>query len=177
MSIHFEQSSYREKLLEHLFVGEVLRCLWRRHVTSVELLRPEVDNGGYDLVLGCGTVTRHIQLKSSYRDSSTQTQNLNIRLADKPSGCVVWMYFHPESLELGPYLWFGGAPGVPLPDIRSFPVAKHTKANAQGVKVERPRIRTVRRSAFEQVDHVNVLVEKLFGKLDLGPNGVLESTV
>lgn len=177
MSIDSEQSSYREKLLEHLFVGEVLRCLWRRNSTSAELLRPEVDNGGYDFVLGCGPVTRHIQLKSSHRDASTQTQNLNIRLADKPSGCVVWMYFDRESLELGPYLWFGAAPGKPLPDISTFPVAKHTKANAQGVKAERPNIRTVRRSAFEQVDHVGVLVGKLFGGIDVGPNGALEPAV
>ena len=48
MSVHTEQSSYREKLLEHLFVGDVLRELWSWGVTDAEFLRPEVDCGGYD---------------------------------------------------------------------------------------------------------------------------------
>ena len=48
MAVHSEHSSYREKLLEHLVVGEVLRYLWCQGVTTAESLRPEVDGGGYD---------------------------------------------------------------------------------------------------------------------------------
>lgn len=32
-------------------VGDVLRALWRRGVTDVEVLRPEFDAHGYDIVL------------------------------------------------------------------------------------------------------------------------------
>jgi hypothetical protein len=64
--LHSEHSSYREKLLEHLFIGEVQRYLWCQDVTTAELLRPDVDSGGYDLVIACNTVIRHIQLKSSH---------------------------------------------------------------------------------------------------------------
>ena len=117
MHVHSEQSSYREKLLEHLFIGEILRHLWRLGVTTAEFLRPEVDSGGYDLVIACNKIIRHIQLKSSYRGAKTARQNINIRLADKPSGCVVWMIFDETTLELGPFLWYGGLPGEPLPDI------------------------------------------------------------
>ena len=47
-------SSYRERLIEHLFVGEVLRDLWISGVAEVEVLRPEVDSAGYDVVMECG---------------------------------------------------------------------------------------------------------------------------
>ena len=53
-------SSYRERVLEHLFVGEVLRELWLRGEHQVEVLRPEVDGAGYDVVLECQSVVRHI---------------------------------------------------------------------------------------------------------------------
>jgi hypothetical protein len=168
MAVHSEHSSYREKLLEHLLIGEVLRYLWRQGVTTAEFLRPEVDRGGYDLVIACGTVIRHIQLKSSHRGASTSRQNVNIGLADKPSGCVVWVVFDEATLALGPFLWFGGLPGQPLPDIRSFPVATHTRGNAQGVKGERPNIRILKRAVFEQVASVAELVGRLFGRVKAG---------
>jgi hypothetical protein len=70
MKAHSEHSSYREKLLEHLFVGDVLRELWLCGVTTAEFLRPEVDAGGYDLVITCNGFVRHIQLKSSHRGAA-----------------------------------------------------------------------------------------------------------
>lgn len=64
-------SSAREKVLEHLFVGDLLRCLWRRGIRNMEVLRAEVDMGGYDLVLEANRVLRYVQLKSSHRCSAT----------------------------------------------------------------------------------------------------------
>jgi hypothetical protein len=165
MAVHSEKSSYREKLLEHLFIGEVLRHLWCQGVTCAEFLRPEVDSGGYDLVIACNRVIRHVQLKSSFRDASTGRQSVNVRLAEKPSGCVVWVVFDARTLALGPFLWFGGPPGEPLPDISPYPVARHTKGNAQGVKAERPNIRVLTRAAFEPVASVPELVRRLFGEV------------
>ena len=166
MTIHSEQSSYREKLLEHLFIGEVLRDLWSRGVTDAEFLRPEVDCGGFDLVITLNRIMRHIQLKTSHTESATARQSINIRLADKSGGCVVWMRFHPETLSLGPFLWYGGSPGEPLPDIRELTVAKHTKGNARGLKTERPNIRVLPRRKFEEVATISELVLKLFGKIE-----------
>jgi hypothetical protein len=164
---HTADSSFREKLLEHLFVSEILRCLWLERVTAAEVLRPEVDSGGYDLVLSCRSVIRHIQLKSSFRDAMTRHQSINRRLSEKPSGCVVWIQFDPETLALGPFLWFGASPGQPLPDLSLFPIAKHTKANSQGVKVARPNIRRVPRSAFSRLASIPELLQNLLG--DISP--------
>src|ERR1700690_1246615 len=46
---HYEESSARENLIEHVFLGELLRGLWRKNVRDLEVLRPEVDSGGSDL--------------------------------------------------------------------------------------------------------------------------------
>jgi hypothetical protein len=39
----FVHSTLRERIVEHVFVGDVLRTLWKRGVTDVEILRPEFD--------------------------------------------------------------------------------------------------------------------------------------
>lgn len=169
MLAHSRHSSYREKLLEHLFIGEILRHLWSRGVMDAEFLRPEVDNGGYDLVVACNQVIRHVQLKSSHSESKTARQNVHRRLAQKPSGCMVWLIFDELTLELKQFLWFGGAPGEPLPDVSGFPLAKHTKGNAQGIKAERPNLRVLDRKEFKRLDSIAAVVEKLFGEVGQPP--------
>ena len=91
--LHSMHATDREKLLEHLFVGDVLRCLWWHGKTGVEVLRSEVDGSGYDLLLKFDGILRHVQLKSSYRGAKTGVVKINAALARKPSGCVVWVFF------------------------------------------------------------------------------------
>jgi hypothetical protein len=89
----FTHSSYREKLIEHLFVGEVLKCLWKKSVCDVEVLKAETDHSGYDVVIDVNGIIRHVQLKASFKNARTHKQNLNRGLMYKPSGCVVWVVF------------------------------------------------------------------------------------
>jgi len=77
---HFLESGLREKVLEHLFVGDLLRCLWRKGVRDIEVLRAEVDRAGYDLVLECNGVLRHVQLKSSHRSAKTRDVKIHVNL-------------------------------------------------------------------------------------------------
>lgn len=160
---HNLYSSFRESLLEHLFSGEVMKYLWLRGVHRIELLKPQVDDGGYDLVFEANGITRHVQLKASRRGSATRQVNINLGLAGRRSGCVIWMEFDPETLALGPYYWFGGDPDAGLPDVSVFRSAKHTKANSQGIKAERPNLRAVPRTSFRRVDDIGTLVSLLFG--------------
>ena len=162
-SEHSLLSSYREMLLEHLFVGEIMRHVWLTPRKRLEILKPQVDDGGYDLVLETNTVVRHIQLKATFRGAKVRDFKINMGLASKPSGCVVGVIFDETSLNLGPFLWFGSAPGKPFPDLSQCRTAKHTKGNAQGIKLERPRLRVVPRSAFETVRSISELAVKLFG--------------
>jgi hypothetical protein len=48
---HYLHSTLRERIVEHVFVGDALRWLWVHDVTNVEVLRSEFDAGGYDLVI------------------------------------------------------------------------------------------------------------------------------
>jgi len=50
----FVHSTLRERIVEHVFVGDVLRTLWKRGVTDVEILRPEFNAHGYDVVMSRG---------------------------------------------------------------------------------------------------------------------------
>ncbi len=68
-------------------------------------------------------------------------------------------------LELQPYLWFGGMPGQPLPDVRAMQVARHAKADARGIKVARPDHRLIPRSQFERLGSVDEVLDHLFGSL------------
>ena len=162
-SQHYNHSLFREKLIEHLLIGELLMHSWRRGDCLLEISRPEVDRAGYDLVAEHGNCLRHIQLKGAKRGATTAQQTVHVSLAEKPSGCVVWAFLDDNTLSLGPFLFFGGEPGQRL-DLKSFRVSKHTRANAQGFKAQRPNHREVPKSHFRKLDTIHKLWLALFGK-------------
>jgi hypothetical protein len=158
----FTNSSLREKILEHQFVGELLRVLWCRGMQQVELLKAEVDAGGYDLVLECNGVMRHVQLKSSYRGAKTSRVNINVGLQRRDSGCVIWIMFDPVSLHIGPFLWLGNPPDQPTPGFGDR-IGRHSKGDQHGHKAERPNIRVVSRTDFTELKSMGELADALFG--------------
>jgi len=160
---HFKSSTHREKLVEHLFVGELLRHLWVSGAANVEILKPEVDRTGYDIVVVNGSLVRHVQLKVSVKGGSAAKQNVNASLASHPSGCVVWIVVN-EDLRFEGFLWFGGPPGTQLPDLSKFRQAKNTRANAEGIKSERVNTKSIPKSAFQRVSDMPSLVARLFGE-------------
>ncbi len=162
MSQHTESSSYREKLIEHLFAGELLKLSWLKNGCELEISKPEVDNAGYDLVGEVPGIIRHIQVKTSVIGGSTASQKVHLRLCGKPSGCVVWIYFDETTLTLGPFLYFGAAAGQRLPAVDGLKVAKHTKGNKDGLKAERPNIRVVPKRLFESIPTIDGIYAKLF---------------
>lgn len=93
---HSLYSTLRENIIEHLLTGEILRRLWEWGIVDAEILKSEFDAGGYDLVLSCKHITRHIQLKVGRLSGSRDSISANLRLAEKPSGCVVWLIVDDE---------------------------------------------------------------------------------
>ncbi|MDN7880803.1 hypothetical protein QZM69_35760 [Burkholderia aenigmatica] len=87
-----------------------MRHLWKLGILNVEILRAEFDASGYDLVMCCGNVMRHVQLKVSRVDGARAQVAINQQLARAPSGCVVWLGV-TDDLEITEYRWFGAAPG------------------------------------------------------------------
>jgi hypothetical protein len=157
------QSVYREHLIEHLLIGELLKHSWLHHAADLEISMPELDRAGHDIILEAHGFTRHVQLKSSYRGARTARQMVHVDLAEKPSGCVIWVRFDPETLEMGPFLFFGSQPGEPLPSMEAFPVARHSRGNALGIKKERPNLRVVAKRMFRTVETIEELYKTLFG--------------
>ena len=95
----------------------------------------------YDLVLQCGGVTRHVQLKTKRLTGKTATYKLSTLLYNQPAACVVVLEwdlppgaYPPRTLT---YRWFGGRPHEPIPNLGEK-IAKHTKGDSQGIKTEKP---------------------------------------
>ena len=165
-TLHSHESAFREKLIEHLFVAELLKHSWKRALkkgaTLIEVSRADVDRGGYDLIAEVGDCLRHIQIKGSVRGSATARQKVHVALAGKPSGCVVWVYLNQEDWSLGPFLYFGGDPGTPMPPLGDK-VARHTKGDATGEKKERPNIREISKGRFRELKTIDEVWQAVFG--------------
>lgn len=155
------QSTLRERIVEHLFIGELLRVLWRRGVTDVEVLRSEFDAHGYDVVLTRGRIVRHIQLKTQ----AAGRVSVGRALAEKPSGCVVRIRINPKTLDMGPYFWFGGLPGEPLPDVSLLPNPKRTTPKLNQQKPPRVNHHELPQDVFTRLMTVEEVAERLFGEL------------
>ena len=162
MSKHFENSSFREKLIEHLFISEMLKLSWLKGDCQLEVMKPEVDNAGCDVVLELNNVIRHIQLKASKLGGKTPRQKVNIRLATKPSGCVIWIVFDEDTLELCSFYFFGAGAGKSLTGLEDTKIAKCTKGNANGLKAEWPNIRSLNKGQFTRYDDIEALYDVLF---------------
>lgn len=169
LTLDIHQSVYREQLIEHLLIGYWLKYSWLHAGATLEVSQPSIDRSGHDVVLEANGVTRHLQLKSSSHAASTPAQNIHLGLASKPSGCVVWTRFDRATMKLGPFLFFGADPGLPLPSLNAFKVAKHTKGNKNGVKMERPNLRVVRMSQFRKIADIASLYVALFGACAADP--------
>lgn len=160
---HYQNSSLRENIIEHLFIGELLKIAWHRS-ESLEIAKPEVDNSGYDLIAEINGIIRHIQLKSTKIGGKAARQNIHLTLSRKPAGCVVWIFFDEQKLELGPFLYFGGNRTESMEDIKDYKIATHTKGDSQGFKKKRPNIRVITKSSFATYTTVTDLYDKLFRK-------------
>ncbi len=161
----FELSTYRENAFEQLFCSELLQAAWMQGLDPLEIDRPFVDFAGYDLVITCGDVSRHTQLKAT-----AGQMKIHRALADKPSGCVVNLRpavdGDPPRIRFR-YDLFAGAPGLPL-DLAGLPAARkaHNTRQLDGsfAKSERLRHVVVPRSRFSKNLDVDELLRGLFGE-------------
>src|SRR6266576_7230006 len=90
-SAHSSDSSLREQALGHVFLGQLLTFMWQSGARDIEVLKSEVDRGGYDVVLEANGIIRHVQLKSSFRGSKVREVDVSTKLLRKPGGCILWL--------------------------------------------------------------------------------------
>jgi hypothetical protein len=158
---HFRHSTLRERIVEHVMVGELLRHFWRRGIVDVEILRSEFDGFGYDVVLARGRIVRHVQFKTGTQKKPGKV-SIAQALSHKPSGCVIWISVD-DDLNLGPYYFFGSAPGEPLPDISGMKNPKRPTHNKLGERPFRQNHREVPGAKLRKIDNLDGIAEALFG--------------
>lgn len=160
----FELSSYRENTFEQLFCSELLQAAWMQGLAPLEIDRPFVDFAGYDLVITCGAVSRHTQLKAT-----VGRIKIHSALAEKPSGCVVNLRpavtGDPPRIRFW-YDLFAALPGSRL-DLTGLPAARKAYNTRQPdgsfAKSERLQHVVVPRSRFQKKLDVDELLQGLFG--------------
>src|SRR6202051_2842205 len=158
-SAHSFDSSLREQALGHIFLGQLLAFMWRNGGRDIEVLKSEVDRGGYDVVLESNGIIRHIQLKSSFRGSKVREVDVSTKLLRKPGGCILWLEFDRETLAIERFYWFGGKAGNGLPNLGER-ISRHSKGNSKGKKNERLGHRVVSKSDFQMLADISEVVGK-----------------
>jgi len=156
MAAESELSHFFEQMTNHVFLADLLQEAWYGFGKRVEVLRGEVDSDGYDVVLECNRKLRYVQTKASQKAPYV---DVNIRLAEKPGGCVVWIFrdLDPKTRRMKlRYLLFGGR--ARLPSLEGMAVGINTRT-----KKERPNIRRIKRASFEKIADTRELLKRLFG--------------
>ena len=93
---HFTHSTLRERVVEHVFVGEALRTLWRRGVFHVEVRRLDSMRTATTSSWCTGrTNARHIQFKTGTGKRPGEV-SVGQALATKASGCVIWIHVNDD---------------------------------------------------------------------------------
>lgn len=157
---HFLHSSLREEYVEYIFLSKLCSYGWSQD-RFVEVARAHTSAHGYDLILSCENVTRHVLLKSSLVDATTNHKSVNLALTKKPSGCVIWLKIDPNSLDPVSFGWLGSRGGKPLSDLGDR-VTKRTTPNSSGDKPERKASRDVTWGRFTKLTSIEMVFSNLF---------------
>jgi hypothetical protein len=135
-------SVFVEKLIEHTFLSDLLQAAYFRNQSIIEVGRSEADAFGYDLILSAGGTSRFIQLKASGHSVKKRWFPVNVALARKPGGCIVWIKHRVDNERLIlEYAICQGDPGgfLRLDDLEN---ARLPRYNSRG---ERPIRRNTKR--------------------------------
>jgi hypothetical protein len=158
-----EQSSSFERIIETIFLGELLQEMWFVRGQLVDVMHSTVDAFGYDLVLQADGVIRHVQLKAKKKGTRTARYALSTQLTRQPAACALLIEWAAEDGRISPtYRFFGRGPHEPIPDLGETR-AKHARGNAQGIKGVREGLRVVGIGRFERLSGIAELAERLFG--------------
>ncbi|MDR2481554.1 MAG: hypothetical protein LBD07_04595 [Spirochaetaceae bacterium] len=155
------KSVFFEKLIEHRFIADMMMYGWFLHEKEIKILRSEIDSSGYDIVIDCENVYRHIQLKTSEHTSKRSSQKVNTTLLNKKNPCIIWILYNYNTKKRDfdfRYLFWGSDIDGDLPDIKKYSIVKtNSKKNEKAI----PHIRNIPKGHFVEM-HSCDLFNKLF---------------
>lgn len=158
------RSSHVENVLTHSLIAKIAQELWRRDPwLDLQVFKADVDDAGFDLVLGCNGIMRFIQIKQTHLQGNAVKYSMRLNFARLKSACAVVLVYNAADLEIDHCLFFGGAPGEPMPDIEGNPTSLLPgRRTADGKRKSRENYRDVPRREFQRLLHTSELVDRLF---------------
>jgi hypothetical protein len=166
-----ERSSYVENVLVHRMVANLAGELWRRDPTMpLHIFNSEVDDSGFDLVLGCGTKLRYIQVKQVHTKGAASKFSVRLDFTRMPGSCVVVVVHTEDELMVDHFLFYGGAVHEPMPSVEDNKASiLPGKRDIDGNRKTRPHYRDVKRNKFRGPLTTAGLLDALFGMAHEGP--------
>jgi hypothetical protein len=160
-----ERSSYVENVLVHRMVASLAGELWRWDPTiPLHIFNSEVDDSGFDLVLGCGTKLRYIQVKQVHTKGAASKFSVRLDFTRMPGSCVVVVVHTEDELMVDHYLFYGGADHEPMPSVEDNKASiLPGKRDIDGNRKMRPHYRDVKRNKFRGPLTTAELLDALFG--------------
>src|SRR5882762_9780560 len=135
-----EHSTYIENVMRHCFLYEVTRHLLSLPIPQkVTILDSEVDSDGVDVILVWKQISRHIQMKTLSRITTSNPYPIAESLSGLPGACILWMCYDRDTMRPTCYHLMGGRGNAPLRDLSAFRIyTKKTKVR-QGRRAVRVR--------------------------------------
>lgn len=166
-----ERSSHVENVLTHALIASLAQDLWCRDPwLRLQVFQAEVDDAGFDLVLGCEGAVRYIQIKQVHSGKSANNKfSVRLDFSQLPGSCVIVIVHDAESLAAKHCLFFGGRPDEPMPPIEGGRAPKSPgRRSAEGKRKIREHYREVPRNRFLGPHTIHELVDLLFPKAQTG---------
>ena len=159
-----ERSSYVENVLVHRMVASLAGELWKRDPTKpLHIFNSEVDDSGFDLVLGCGTKLRYIQVKQVYTKGKASKFSVRLDFTRIPGSCVVVVVHTEDELMVDHYLFYGGAVREPMPSVEDNKASSLPgRRDNNGKRKIRQHYRDVTRKKFKGPLTTAELLDALF---------------
>lgn len=160
----FERSSYVENVLVHRMVSSLAGELWQRDPTQpLHIFNSEVDDSGFDLVLGYGTQLRYIQVKQVHSKGAASKFSVRLDFTRMLGSCVVVVVHTEQDLMIEHFLFYGGASDEPMSSVEdNSPSIMPGRRDIDGKRKRREHYRDVKRNKFKGPLAVAELLDALF---------------
>jgi hypothetical protein len=160
-----ERSSYVENVLTHRMIASLAGEMWRRDSTEpLHIFRSEVDDSGFDLVLGCRTKLRYIQVKQVHLKGAGREFSVRLDFSQMRGSCVVVMVYSADELMIDHFLFYGGPVDEPMPSVQDNKASRiPSRRDRDGNRRVCEHYRDLKRNKFIGPLATAELLEALFG--------------
>lgn len=159
-----ERSSYVENVLIHRMLSDLAGEMWRRDpMAPLHIFNAEVDDSGFDLVLGLGQQLRYIQVKQVHTHGRASKFSVRLEFARLPGSCVVVVVHSEDTLQIDHFLFYGGSTQEPMPSIDgNRATVSPIKRGSDGKRKTREHYRDIPRRKLGTPLTTGQLLDKLF---------------